>query len=341
MSRTVRRAQIGTPLQRFSSACDLAYNRCMIPYPKELRARIVAAVEQGEFTIAEIASLFGVGITFIKKMLKLHRAGDDLEPRHGGGPEVLLKEKELALLRKEINKHPDATLVELQKVLAKKRNVTASLPTICRALQQLNLPRKKKGLIANERDEKERRKFRRIIIQFVIGKLVFIDEMGSNIAMTRLYGRAKPGKRIFEKIPGNRGKNVSTIGAISLDGIRTGLSVQGAIDGETMVFFVEELLAPRLKRGDIVILDNCSIHKMEEIEEIIEARGAWVIFLPRYSPDLNPIENCWSKVKAVLRSLKPRTLEELLDALVEAFSSVTLKDILGWFNHCGYQAART
>lgn len=179
------------------------------------------------------------------------------------------------------------------------------------------------------------------MIQFLIGKLVFIDEMGSHLAMTRLYGRAEPGKRIFEKVPGDRGKNVSTIGAIGLDGIRTALSVPGPIDGETMVFFVEELLAPTLKRRDVVILDNCPIHKMEEIEEIIEARGAWVIFLPRYSPDLNPIENCWSKVKAVLRSLKPRTLEELLDALVEAFSSVTLKDILGWFNHCGYQAART
>ncbi len=108
-----------------------------------------------------------------------------------------------------------------------------------------------------------------------------------------------------------------------------------------MVFFVEELLAPTLKRGEMVFLDNCPIHKMEEVEEAIEARGAWAIFLPRYSPDLNPIENCWSKVKAILRSLKPRRLEELLDALVEAFSSVTVQDILGWFRHCGYQAACT
>lgn len=117
----------------------------MIPYPKELRVRVVAAVEQSEFTIAEIASLFSVSAAFVKKMLKLHRAGDDLEPRHGGGPEVLLKEKELALLREEVDKRPDATLEELQKVLVEKLNVKASLPTICRALQQLNLPRKKKG----------------------------------------------------------------------------------------------------------------------------------------------------------------------------------------------------
>ncbi len=108
-----------------------------------------------------------------------------------------------------------------------------------------------------------------------------------------------------------------------------------------MLFFVAELLAPTLKRGEIVFLDNCPIHKMDEIEEAIGARGAWVIFLPRYSPNLNPIENCWSKVKAILRSRKLRTLEELLDALVEAFSSITLQDIRGWFSHCSYQVART
>jgi transposase len=116
----------------------------MLPYPKELRARVVAAVEQDELTIAEISNLFGVGPTFVKKMLRLYRAGDDLEPRHGGGPEALLQEKELALLRQEVKKHPDATLEELQKVLADKRHVAASLPTICRALQLLDLPRKKK-----------------------------------------------------------------------------------------------------------------------------------------------------------------------------------------------------
>ncbi len=172
-----------------------------------------------------------------------------------------------------------------------------------------------------------------------IRKCIFIDEMGSNIALTRLYGRAEAGKRVFDKVPGDRGGNVSTIAAIALDGIRTGLSVPGSIDGDTMIYFVEELLAPTLNRGEIVFMDNCAIHKMEEIEEAIEAHGACVIFLPRYSPDLNPIENCWSKVKSILRSLKPRTTEELLDALARAFSSVTLENILGWFNHCGYKAA--
>jgi transposase len=165
--------------------------------------------------------------------------------------------------------------------------------------------------------------------------------MVTNLGFTRLYGRAAPGTRVLEQVPGDRGGNVSTIGALALDGMRTGLSVPGAIDGETMLFFVEELLVPTLKRGDIVMMDNNPIHKLDEIEDAIEAVGAGVLFLPTYSPDLNPIENCWSKVKARLRSLKPRTLPDLLEALVTAFASITVHDILGWFRHCGYQVSLT
>jgi len=165
--------------------------------------------------------------------------------------------------------------------------------------------------------------------------------MGSNLGLTRLYGRAAPGHRVLDRVPGDRGGNVSTIGAIGLEGIRTGLSVPGAIDGETMLFFIEDLLVPTLKRGDIVVMDNNSIHKLDEIEDALEAAGAGALFLPTYSPDLNPIETCWAKIKSRLRSLKPRTLPDLLDALVQAFSSITQHDILHWFQHCGYQVAST
>lgn len=174
-----------------------------------------------------------------------------------------------------------------------------------------------------------------------MSKYIFIDEMGSHLGLTRLYGRAAPGHRVPDQVPGKRGGNVSTIGAIGRDGIRTGLSVPGPIDGETMLFFVEELLVPTLNRGDIGVMDNASIHKLDDIEAAIEAAGAWVLFLPTYSPDLNPIEHGWSKVKARLRSLKPRSLPDLLDALGAAFASITLPDILGWFHHCGYRVAPT
>jgi transposase len=118
----------------------------MVPYPKELRTRVVAAVEQGDLPLAEIATLFGVGMTFVKKMLRLHRAGEDLTPRHGGGPEPKLQEPERALLRAEIEQQPDATLAELQTVLAEHGSSRVSVSTICRALIQLKLPRKKKSL---------------------------------------------------------------------------------------------------------------------------------------------------------------------------------------------------
>ena len=117
----------------------------MGPYPKELRTRVVAAVAQGDFTIAEIATLFGVGMTFVKKMLRLHRAGEDLAPRHGGGPAPKLQAQDRALLRAEIAKQPDATLAELQALLAAHGSRQVSVPTICRTLYQLNLPRKKKS----------------------------------------------------------------------------------------------------------------------------------------------------------------------------------------------------
>jgi transposase len=201
--------------------------------------------------------------------------------------------------------------------------------------------REKKSLAASERDEKARTKFRKLTGAFAVSKYVFIDEMGSNLGMTRLYGRAAPGQRVYDEVPGDRGGNVSTIGALGLEGMRPGLSVPGPIDSDTMLFFVEELLVPTLKRGDIIVMDNNPTHKLDEIEDAIEAAGAWVLFLPTYSPDFNPIENCWSKVKSLLRSLKPRTLDDLLAALAAAFSSITTLDILGWFRHCGYRVAST
>jgi transposase len=174
---------------------------------------------------------------------------------------------------------------------------------------------------------------------FDVRKFIFLDEMGSNLSFTRLFGRAEPGQRVMDEVPGERGKNVSTIGALSLAGMITGLSIEGPINEDIMLYFVEEELAPHLRPGHLVLMDNVSIHKQDEIEEIIEGRGAFVLFLPTYSPDFNPIENCWSKIKARLRSLKPRTLDDLLDALTKAFSSITVEDIIGWFTHCGYQAA--
>ena len=195
--------------------------------------------------------------------------------------------------------------------------------------------------MASEREEKARTKFRKLTRAFESDHDIFLDEMGSNLGLTRRYGRAAPGTRIYDSVPGDRGGNLSTIGAIGVAGIRTGLSVPGAIDGETLLFFVEELLVPTLNRGDIGLRDNASLHKLDDIEDALEAAGAGLLFLPPYSPDLNPIEHAWSKVKAHLRALQPRTGPALLEALVAAFAAITPHDLQGWFPHCGYQVALT
>lgn len=313
----------------------------MKAYPKELRERVAAAARQGLHSLAEVAEIFGVGLTFVKKMLKLNRAGESLAPRHGGGAAPTLTEDHLAMLNAAVETRPDATLDELRDFMTDECAVTVSCATLCRALQKLDLPRKKKHLVAAERDPKARRAHVNLAAKLDVNKFVFIDEMGSNRGLTRLFGRAAPGERVVDEVPSKRGENVSTIGAISLSGVRTALSLPGAIDGETMAFFVAEMLVPELRPGEIVWMDNCSIHKIDEIADAIEAVGAFALFIPPYSPDLNPIELFWSKVKAILRSLKARTLEALLDALEIAFAAVTREDILNWFAHCGYRVAHT
>lgn len=163
--------------------------------------------------------------------------------------------------------------------------------------------------------------------------------MGSNLSLARRYGRAEPGVRVEDKVPAARGENLSTIGAVALDGVRAVMSVPGAVDGDVYQIFVKQLLTPRLRPGEIVFMDNLPTHKMVAIEEAITAVGARVEFLPPYSPDLSPIENLWSKVKAILRAIGARTMRQLLAALKKALGAVTLDDILGWFQHCGYRVA--
>ncbi len=154
--------------------------------------------------------------------------------------------------------------------------------------------------------------------------------------MSRLYGRGGNGERVIETIPQNYGENVTMLAALSLSGIAAPMTVNGAVDGIVFKVYVEEVLCPTLSRGDIVIMDNLPAHKVAGIKELIEAREARLIYLPPYSPDLNPIEKCWSKIKTYLRKAKARTRAELEKALREALLLITKEDAQGWFRSCGY-----
>lgn len=166
-----------------------------------------------------------------------------------------------------------------------------------------------------------------------------MDESGFHTSMTRLRARAPKGKRAYAKVPRNRGKNQTLIVAITLEGAmveEAAMIIEGATNAEVFEFYVEHFLGPTLEVGQVVIMDKLSAHRTERVRELIEERGADLVFLPSYSPDYNPIEEAFSKIKGLLRKAGARTKEELIEAIAQALSAVTPEDAEGWFRHCGY-----
>jgi transposase len=165
--------------------------------------------------------------------------------------------------------------------------------------------------------------------------LVFIDETGVNLAMTRRYARAEGQERACGCAPKKPGENVSVIGSIRLDGSITAMNLPGALDGEAFHVYAEKILCPTLRSGDIVVMDNLRVHQNKRVRDLIEACGAEIWYLPPYSPKYNPIEECWSKVKSILRTIAARTREALDDGISYALNAVTPSDARGWFEHSG------
>ena len=166
--------------------------------------------------------------------------------------------------------------------------------------------------------------------------LRFLDESGIHLGLTRLYGRATPGERIEEGTPDTSGPHYTMIASLGWNGVQAPWILQGAMTGVAFETYVEQILAPTLRPKEIVLMDNLSAHKGPKVRTLIEARSARLEYLPPYSPDWNPIEKCWSKVKAAMRAAKARTVDELVDALGYALRAVTHDDASGWFTHCGY-----
>ena len=165
--------------------------------------------------------------------------------------------------------------------------------------------------------------------------LVFVDEAGINLSMSRLFARSVNGERAVGSIPGNKGGNVSLIGALNLDGLIASMTVPGSTNTDVFLTYVTQVLLPQLWKGAIVVMDNLKVHHAERVRVAIESVGAKVKFLPPYSPDLSPIELCWSKLKQFLPSCEARTPESLDKAMAEAVNYVTEDHAFAWFNHCG------
>jgi transposase len=197
----------------------------------------------------------------------------------------------------------------------------------------------KKSKIASERDEEARGLWRWLASRFDARRLVFVDESGFNISMTRFRARAPKGKRAHGKVSRNRGKNQTLIAAITLEGaMGQPMTVEGGTDALVFEAYVEHFLAPSLSEGQVVVLDGLGAHRTAKVKELIEGRGADVVFLPSYSPDLNPIEDAFSKIKHLVRKEGRRVREALVEAIGRALAAVTPEDAAGWFAHAGYRA---
>jgi len=196
---------------------------------------------------------------------------------------------------------------------------------------------KKRSLGARERDEFLRAAWRLFFSRRVeIERLVFVDEMGANVSLSPLYAWSRRGERAFGSAPRNWGKNVTLLASLTAEGIGPCLAVEGPTTRTVFEAYLERVLVPTLSPGQIVVVDNLSAHKGGRVRQILHGAGCELVYLPPYSPDFNPIEQAFSKVKGLLRKAQARTREALIEAMGSALGAVTDRDARGFFGHCGY-----
>lgn len=311
----------------------------MKAYSLDLRQKIIDTYENEPISQRQIAIRFRVAQSVVTRLLKQYRETGQLAPKPRPGRPRALSPDQVQVVQDLVSATPDITLGELCEALNKQLGIEVSESTMCRVMQRLNLTSKKKALHpsekASERVQGLRGEYWDEVRDVRVEDLVFIDESGVNLGLIRLFAWAIRGQRAYGAQP-KRGKNVSIVAGLSVAGVVASAVILGAFDGLSFEAFVAARLVPNLWPGACVVMDNCSIHKGEEIRRLIEEAGAKLVYLPPYSPDFSPIENFWSKVKSILKTLGARSYQALSDAIEAAFGQASETDIKNWFSHCCY-----
>ncbi|PSN07920.1 IS630 family transposase [filamentous cyanobacterium CCT1] len=305
----------------------------------DLRQKIIDTYENEPISQRQIAARFRVAQSVVTRLLKQYRETGELSSKPRPGRPRSLNSDQGQVVKDLVSATPDITLGELCQVLEEQTGVSVSESTMCREMKRLNLSRQKKSLYpsdkASERVQTLRHDYWDEVRDVSVQDLVFIDESGVNLGLVRLFAWAIQGQRAYGAQP-KRGKNVSIVAGLSLAGVVASAVILGAFDGLSFEAFVATRLVPNLWLGACVVMDNCYIHKGEEIRHLIEAAGARLVYLPPYSPDFSPIENFWSKVKSILKTLGARSYQALSEAIETAFEQASETDIKNWFAHCCY-----
>jgi len=305
--------------------------------PVEVRQRIVEAFDQGD-TREEIAEIYGVSLSSITRFLARRRNTGTLEPSPRPGRAPTLDENADKQIRGWIKEKSDLTLNELKERL-EAIGYSVGLTAIFDKLKRLMLPRKK-NLYAAERDRPsvraQRTAWPKAMENVPVRKLVFMDESAASTSMTRLYGRGPAGERVVDSAPLGGWHSYTMLSAIRWDGPFAPLLLDGTLDGDAFAAWVEQTLIPELRPGDVVVMDNLPTHRVKAASRLLKESGHGLLYLPSYSPDMNPIEGMWSKIKNYLRDAKARTYDELLSAMGRVLKAITLGDCAGYFRYCGY-----
>ncbi|XGV87525.1 MAG: IS630 family transposase [Limnothrix sp. BL-A-16] len=309
-------------------------------YSLDLRRKIVEAYEKGDTSIRKVAKQFSISPDTVRRLLNLYRSTGSLVPKKCGTKRVsILSQNEEAILE-IVETNPDFTLREYCEAVQEKLGVSSNTSMMDRFLKQHDISLKKKTYrsekVITAEVQAERVSYWQRILKVEAEKLVFIDESGFWVGMNRPMARAKKGMKAYETQKPYYGKKMTVISAIRRSGVVTIKGLKGSMKKEDFLEFVKVNLAPQLKAGDVVIMDNLNSHHRPEVKEMIEAVGATVEYLPVYSPDFNPIEMMWSQLKIFLWKFRTETIEVLEQLTRLAARLVDLQCLKNWFTKCCY-----
>lgn len=304
------------------------------PYPDSLRERAVAASDIHGLDRA--AHMFSVGVASLKRWRRLRATTGGVSHRQMGGKRVRSLADKVA---EAVAEKPDRILRELADWFVTRLGEFASLSGLSRALKQRRFHRRKKRIEARERSgeawERRRAAYLEEVAGVPVDRLVFIDESGCQRGMQRREAWSLPGKPVVGRSVRNRGTVTTILSALTTRGLVATMYGEGATTTEVFVAFLVHVLIPVLQPGDVLVMDNLGAHQAAAVRELLARHEIRFILLPPYSPELNPIEEAWSKVKTVVRSLAPQSLAELHRAIDTALRSVSAENAVGWFRHAG------
>jgi len=309
---------------------------------KDIREKVVKAIAGG-MSRRQAAARFDIGpATAVRWAKRVESTGDVAPMKMGGDRRSQRIEAHAEFILKEIKTKPDTTIMELRDKIRERHGLSLGYGTVWRFLARHRITRKKKTGHASEQEREDIEASREAWFEGQLDldptKLVFIDETSISTSMARRFGWALRGERCRASIPFGHWKTTTFVAGLRVDRIDAPMTIDGALDGEAFQAYVEQLLAPTLSAGDIVVMDNVPLHKVAGVGEAIAAKGARLLYLPAYSPDFNPIEKFFSKFKSILQRIAARTADALEAAVGEALRSVIPDECRNYFAACGYDA---